>query len=115
MGEKIQQTEATTAVNGRVAQSVSTGTPGVSGALLMSGYRRVNVCNRRAKFEREREMFLDAEWQQSENNSKGNYYTLCKVQHLHLDLTSTMGGPITLDIWCEHGCSEHFLASYANK
>lgn len=49
MGEKIEQTEATTAVNGRVAQSVSTGTPGVSGALLMSGYRRVNVCDRRAE------------------------------------------------------------------
>lgn len=71
MGEKIEQTEATTAVNGRVAQSVSTGTPGVSGALLMSGYRRVNVCNRRAEFDKnkrerkEQNVFLDGGWQDS--------------------------------------------------
>lgn len=54
---------------------------------------------------RDQDVFLDAGWQESKNNNgKGNYYTLCKVRRLHLDLTSVMGGPITVDIWCEHGC-----------
>lgn len=48
-GVGVEQTEAKTAVNGRAAQSVSTGTPGVSGALLTSGYRRVIVCDRHAE------------------------------------------------------------------
>lgn len=28
---------------------------------------------------------------------------MCKVRRLHLDLTSVMGGPTMVDIWCEHG------------